>query len=95
MEDEKIEYPAEFFVIGQFSIPVRYSFLCEFPAKPPKNYAVYLNNQTKQPERIFVPNIKEVQKDLVALLKHERTHLYSLIEQVNRNIEDAQKKMNR
>lgn len=37
--------------------PIELTFLCEYPYQTPGIYAVYLNGQSKQPERIYLPAI--------------------------------------
>jgi len=43
--------PPEFWKFGRFHL-VHFTFLCEYPYETPGVYAVYLNHETKLPERI-------------------------------------------
>ena len=48
--------PAEFWKNGRLH-PVKYTFLAEYPYGEKGVYAIYLNNQTKEPERVYLPHI--------------------------------------
>lgn len=62
MSNEQQTAPSVFYQIGDIH-PVKMTFLCEYPYPTPGIYAVYLNGQSKQPERVHLPTIESFQTD--------------------------------
>lgn len=54
--------PAEFWKIGRLR-PIKFTFLSEYPYAEKGIYAIYLNEQTKEPERVYIPQIAARQLD--------------------------------
>lgn len=50
----KFEFPLVFYKFGEIE-PIKFTFLCAYPCN--SNYAVYLNEQTKLPERVHHSDI--------------------------------------
>jgi len=54
--------PSKFWRHGRLH-PIEFTFLCEYPYGDKKSYAIYLNQQTKEPERIYLPHIEAYNLD--------------------------------
>jgi len=72
--------PVEFWSITNSRI-VHYTYLCVYPLMP-NSYAVYLNNTTKLPERIYLDHIFPTQLNKHSVLK-------GLIESLENQLENA------
>lgn len=62
MSNEQKIAPPVFYQIGDIH-PIKMTFLCEYPYPTPGIYAVYLNGQSKQPERVHLPTVEAFQTD--------------------------------
>lgn len=62
----QINYPSFFWKVGPR--PIKFSFLSDYPHGEKGSYAVYLNEQTKLPERIYIEHITDRHLNYSAVL---------------------------
>jgi hypothetical protein len=62
MSNEQQTAPSVFYKIGDIH-PIKMTFWCEYPYPTPGIYAVYLNEQSKQHERVHLPTLQSFQTD--------------------------------
>ncbi len=83
----EISIPETFYLVGDIH-PIKMTFLCEYPYQTPGIYAVYLNGQTKQPERVHIPTIHGFQLDrervFERVLKNAKNRLEIIVEQMKK-----------
>ena len=54
---QPLNAPQTFYLPGDL-YPIEMTYLCEYPYQTPGVYAIYLNAQTKQPQRVYLPSIR-------------------------------------
>ena len=77
MKREHIFAPETFWKMGDL-YAIRYTLLSDYDA----SYAAYMNQQTKLPERVYKPEIKEVNLSEQAITKRIYEHALSRLEVV-------------
>ncbi len=76
--------PLVFYRTNSHSWPVEYKYLWAYPNIA--DYAIYLNTQTKHLERIYWPDISEIETDREKVLLKEREQLLSRLNTVHEQL---------